>query len=50
MDANIIFVKVSNERSRELAVTTKIYEEENGERFAVKYATYAEGKAHISHI
>lgn len=50
MDANIIFVKVSNERSRELAVTTKIYEEENGERFAVKYATYAEGKAHISRI
>lgn len=50
MDANIIFVKVSNERSRELAVTTKIYEEENGECFAVKYATYAEGKAHISRI
>lgn len=50
MDANIIFVKVSNERSRELAVTTKIYEEENGERFAVKYATYTEGKAHIARI
>ena len=50
MDANVIYVKLSNERSRELAITTKIYEEQNGERFAVKYATYPEGKPHLDRI
>lgn len=47
MNADIIYVKISNERDRKLSVTTKIYEEENGNRFAVKYATYPEGKDHL---
>lgn len=50
MSAQVIYVKISNERNRCLAITTKIYEESDGSRFAVKYATYVEGTAHLQRI
>ena len=50
MSAEIIYVKISNERNRDLAITTKIYEEADGTRFAVKYATYSEGKGQLQRI
>ena len=50
MDDRIIYTKISNERSRKLAVSTKIYQEESGERYVVKYATYPEGIEHLNRI
>ena len=45
--SKIIYVKQSNERSRELSIITKIYKHDDGKRYVTKSAAFSESVPHI---
>ena len=48
--SKIIYVKYSNERSRELSIVTKIMMDESGKKYLLKIPAFPEAKRHVKNI